>query len=343
VIQSTRAKPCRLLAAASLAVTTAVIGACAGDSDASGAGGSGPSSAGTGGLATGGIAAIDLPYAPCPEGEAVGQFVIGLDVDEGYTYVEGKVSDGTSPSSDPVELGRAGDCRLLRAVPNACASTCPATEVCGREGECVAEPRNRDLGTVTVHGLLIPMQMSPNAVTHRYSNPAQPLLPHPGFVPGADLRIRTAGGDYAPFELRGWGVSPLVLGSEPIEVAAGQATRLSWQAPAVPGPTRLDVQLDINLHGSTKAKIECSFADSGAAEIPATLIDGLIAEGFSGFPTLTALRRNATSLAIEPGCVELIVVAQITTSIQVEGVISCNDEMPCPSGQTCLQVELFCQ
>jgi hypothetical protein len=342
VTQPNRAKRCPSPAAL-LAVASAFVAACGGDGGASGAGGSGSNAAGTSGLGSGGVAAIDLPYAPCPEGEAVGQFVIGLDVDEGYSYVAGEVSDGVPPDPSPEELARAGDCRLLRPVQTTCAPMCPfATERCNTEGVCVALPRTHDVGTVTVQGLVIPMQMSPSPV-RKYSNPAQPMLPNPGFLPGADLRIVTAGGDYGPFELRAFGVTPLMLGSDPIDVAAGRATSLRWQAPEQPGPTRLQVQLNIDFHGTSGAKIECEFADTGAGEIPATLIDGLIAQGLSGFPTLTAARRSATSVEIEPGCVELLVVSDVSTPVRVEGVTSCNPEMPCPEGQTCLTPELFCQ
>jgi hypothetical protein len=326
--------------AAALALGGGLVGACGGDGgDGSpGAGGGGGSS----GLGQGGVPAVELPYAPCAESDVVGQFKIGLG--NGFTWVEGKVTDGVSPDPLPEELGRAGDCRLLRDVSTTCAPACPvATERCGQEGVCVALPRTHDVGTVSVYGLVIPMQMSPNAITRNYSNPARPMLPNPGFLPGADLRVVTAGGDYGPFELRGFGVTPLVLGSDPIDIAAGRATSLRWLPPELAGPTRLHVELNINLHGSTSARVECEFADTGAGEIPATLIDGLIAQGLSGFPTLTAERRSATSVEIEPGCVELLVVSELSTPVRVEGITSCNTEMPCPDGQTCLPVELFCE
>jgi hypothetical protein len=336
----TCSRPQRQLAVL-VAVVWAPFAAC-GDEDVSPSNGVEACAAGATGPGESGAPAAELPYAPCPEGEGVGQFEIAID-DE-FTSVIGKVSDGVVPAPAPLELARAGDCRLLRTVQTRCDPGCPvATTVCGRDSVCVPLPRTHDVGTVTVHGLALPMQMCANAVTLKYSNPARPPLPYPGFLPGADLRVTTAGGDYAPFELRGWGITPLVLGSEPIEVAQGQPTALHWQVVEVPGPTRLDVELNINHHGSTGAGIKCDFADSGAGEIPAALIDGLIAEGFSGFPSLTATRVSATSAQIEPGCVDLRVMSQIEVSVQLQGVTSCNRQMPCPAGQTCLSVELFCQ
>jgi hypothetical protein len=324
----------RPLLALSLGLLLAVSpGACSG-------GGEGPAGGGgSTGLGQGGVAAIELPYAPCDEAAVVGQFVILLGAE--FTSVDGKVTDAVLSSQVPDELGREGDCRLLKAALTTCTPACPvATQVCDRSSTCVPLPRAHDVGTVTVHGLVVPMTMSANAVTRSYTNPME--LPAVGFLPGADLRITTSGGDYAPFELRGWGVSPLVLG-KPIEVVEGRATQLTWQAPAVAGPARVDVLLNINQHGTTKAWIECTFADTGAGEIPSTLIDGLIEQGLTGYPTLTATRRSATSQNIEPGCVELLVASDVTVDVEVEGIVSCNTSAMCPVGQACLPVERFCE
>jgi hypothetical protein len=314
-------------------------GACSGDDEGPTGGGGSAAGGGAGstGLGQGGVAAIELPYAPCDAAVRVGQFVIALG--PGFTSVDGKVADAVS-SQVPDELGREGDCRLLKAALTTCTPACPAaTQVCDRSSSCVPLPRAHDVGTVTVHGLVVPMTMSANAVTRSYTNAM--ILPAVAFLPGADLRITATGGDYAPFELRGWGVSPLVLG-EPIAVAPGSGTPITWQAPPVAGPSRVDVLLNVNLHGSSKAWIECDFADTGAGDIPATLIDGLIEQGLTGYPTLTATRRSATSQSIEPGCVELLVTADVTADVEVEGIVSCDTSAECPAGQTCLPVERFC-
>jgi hypothetical protein len=322
-------------------MTSTVWAACGDEGGPAGQGGTG-GGLGLGGL--GGIPAAELPYAPCGEGEDVEGFEIEHNDAEGFTSVYGRVARGLSPEPPREQLAREGDCRLLRGVQTTCLPACPlGVEVCSTEQTCLPLPRNRSVGTVTVYGLVIPMQMTPNDITRTYSNPAQPALPHPGFLPGADLRIRTEGGDYAPFVLRGWGVPPLVLGPDPIEVVEGQPTRLTWLPPDTAGPAVLHAVLNINNHGSTRATIECDFPDTGTAEIPASLIDGLIAQGVTGFPTLRAERRSATSAQIEPGCVDLLVTSVIDTSIRVDGITSCKDTVECPLGQTCLPVELFCE
>jgi hypothetical protein len=208
---------------------------------------------------------------------------------------------------------------------------------------CTPLPAARDLGTVTVHGLVMPVQMTPNARTKSYSNPTTPRLPHPGFESGADLRITTGGGDYEPFELRGWGISPLSVTTDPIIVAPGMATSISWEVPPEAGPAHVLMDLVINKHGSSEARIECDFPDTGSAQIPAALIDALFEKGLSGFPTLTLTRRTATSEIIEPGCVELLVTSGFSTGVEVPGLTSCDDANPCPTGQTCVPVMLVCE
>jgi hypothetical protein len=315
---------------------------CGDDGPTDGAGGAAASSAG----GFGGIDASQLPYAPCAADAKVGWFEIQLGLENGvrFTSVDGEVNDAVQIGRIPAVLGSEGDCRLLSPVVTTCMPGCSgATEECSPDGECVPLPRKRDVGTVTVRGLLVPLAMEPNAVTNGYTNPGVPMLPYPGFLPGADLRINTEGGDYAPFELRGWGISPLVLSGEAIEVRRGQPVRLAWEAPSDPGPARVNVQLDINVHGSNKTRIECDLPDTGVAEIPAPLVDGLFERGLSGDPTLTAVRRSATSVAIEPGCVEMLVSSPVSTPVEVEGVVSCDDSSECPPPQQCVPLERFCQ
>lgn len=311
---------------------------CGEDGPASGAGGTAGANAG----GFGGIDASLLPYEPCAADVRVGGFEIRLD--EGFTSVDGEVNDAVRSSGIPAALGSEGDCRLLSPVVTTCTPECPpASAECSPERVCVPLPRTRSVGTVSVRGLAIPLAMEPNAVTRDYTNPALPMLPHPGFLPGADVRLDAAGGEYAPFELRGWGVSALVLSGDVIDVRRAAPVRLAWEAPDEPGPARLNVRLEINVHGANKAWIECDFPDTGAAEIPALLVDGLFEQGLSGDPTLTAVRRSATSVEIEPGCVDLIVSSALSTPVQVEGIVSCRESSECPPPQQCVPLERFCE
>ncbi len=281
-------------------------------------------------------------YEPCAVEEQVGEFVIELA--SGFTRVGGKVEDGVAPQQVPVERAAGGECRLLTPPRLLCDPGCPSsTETCSEGNQCVPLPNGRDVGTVTVQGLVVPLRMSANPATKSYSNPAVPRLPPLGFAAGADLRLSSSGGDYAPFELRGWGVSLLEVTAEPIQITEGNPMSLSWGVPEDTGPAYVQLQLNINNHGSNKAWLECAFADTGSGEIPAALVDELLAVGRSGFPTLTLTRQSASSRVIEPGCVQLLVTSQFSTDVEVPGVISCNSSSECPVGQNCLPLERYCQ
>ena len=238
-------------------------------------------------------------------------------------------------------LAREGECELLHVPARSCDPPCPvSTEACGDEGQCVVLPVARSVGSVTISGLVVPVEMTANAVTGSY-RPQGAALPHPGFEPGADLRLEASGGSVAGFELRGWGISPLELLTSPIRVDAGVPTQLAWRGR--PGPTRLRARLNLNNHGSSSAWIECDLPDTGAASIPAGLIDALIAEGRSGFPTIELTRRTATSTNTDLGCVQMLVTSEVSAGVSLAGLTSCNDSSMCPSGQTCRSLQRFCE
>jgi hypothetical protein len=268
-----------------------------------------------------------------------------IELGDGFTSVDGRVFDAITPSLVPVELASEGDCRLVELPNLLCAPACPAsTQTCGENNQCVPLPVAHSVGTVSVSGLARAVEMTPNGNTGSY-RPPPPALPHPGFAPGADLRLSASGGDYQAFELRGWGVEPLEFTSDTVDVSGGMPANLSWTPPTLQGPARIRAVLNINNHGSSTTAIECDFPDTGAATIPASLIDALIERGASGFPTLNIVRRTATSTSIEPGCVQLSVSTDIQFSVDVNvaGLVSCNEDNPCPTGQTCRTIERYCE
>jgi hypothetical protein len=315
---------------------------------AAGCGSSGKSAgstAGAGGLGQGGAAGVDarhLPYAPCALDQRVGQFSIELA--ERYTSISGQVFDGVAPKDVPVEVLSDADCRLLRAPQPECDPGCePSTQACAEGNTCVPRPVAHDLGTVTITGMAVPLVLHANPVTQSYSNPPSPPLPQPGFAPGADLRLASSGGDYAPIALRGWGVSALSGVQSPIPVRRGVPTEVAWEAPADAGPARVHLELNINHHGSNKSWIECDVADTGAATLAVGVVDALFGAGESGYPTLTVTRRTATSAPIAPGCVELLVSSQSTSDVQLDDLVSCSSATDCNPGQTCRPYELYCE
>ena len=295
----------------------------------------------TGSTAAEDAAALELPYAPCAPEAGVGEF--SLDLGPDFTSAQGKVLDAVLPDRLPLVQAREAECQLLTLPTHLCDPACPvATQTCGASNQCVDLPSPRDVGTVTLEGLLVPVEMSPNAITGNYHPDGGPL-PYPAYRPGAGLKLSASGGEYGAFELEGWGVSALELTTDPVVVDAGVATRLSWKVPREVGPARVQVSLHLDNHGSSNAWIECDFADQGAAEIPATLIDALRGLGRSGFPTVTATRRTATSTGMDLGCVQLLVTSSVTAGVSLAGLVSCNDSSMCPSGQTCRPLARYCE
>jgi len=282
-----------------------------------------------------------MSYEPCAAGQRVGSFSIELA--EQFTSVGGKVFDAVAPRDVPLEVASEGACKLFAAPVLQCNPPCDATsQVCAEGNECRSQPAARDLGKVTIRGLLVPLDLQPNLVTKAYTNPASTRLPHPGFEPGAPLRLSSSGGDYTPIDLRGWGVTLLEGVTNPIRVRVGQAVTLSWQAPADAGPARVHLNLNVNHHGSTSSWLECDVPDTGSATIPVALVDALLARGQSGFPTLTVTRRSVSSTVIEPGCVELLVSSESTSDVELDDFQSCGGPDDCAPGQAC-GPEFFCQ
>lgn len=280
-------------------------------------------------------------YEPCSADSRVGTFIIELG--DGFTSVRGQVYDAVTPRDVPVEVAAEGDCRLLTAPTVLCNPGCDvSSQVCAPGNQCQAKPQPHDLGRISVRGLLVPLRMEANAVTKAYANPASARLPHPGFAPGASVQLSSTGGDYEPISLLGWGVTGVAGVAELVPVRAGSPLELSWQPPEDPGPARIQLNLNINHHGSSSNWIECDVPDVGAAAVPATLIDALLARGQSGYPTLTLTRRSVSSVAIEPGCVELQVASTTVSDVQLEGLQSCSSPADCQPGQLCLP-EFYCQ
>jgi hypothetical protein len=274
-----------------------------------------------------------LAYAACDLEARVGAFNVQLA--EEFTSVFGSVRSGVVPGDVPEVSNEQAGCRLYTRRDLFCNPSCGSSMTCGADMTCIAFPVKQDLGAVTVDGLAAALSMLPNTVND-YTNPAMPALPHPGFSEGAEIVLRAAGGAYAPFELRGRGVSAMTISGDPIVVRPGEPLNIAWQPPVNPSSAqRVLLKLELNNHGSTPARLECTVEDTGSFAVPAEILSELIAIEVSGWPTLTIRRTTADSASIEPGCVEFNVMSEQALSIEVAGYASCNLDNPCPGGQTC--------
>ena len=73
------------------------------------------------------------------------------------------------------------------------------------------------------------------------------------------------------------------------------------------------------------------------------MIDALLAQGQSGFPTITLSRRTVTASDLDWGCVQLAVSSTVSAGVSLAGLSSCNDSSMCAAGQTCRALERFCE
>jgi len=279
----------------------------------------------------------ELTYNRCPYSTALGGFDITLA--EKYTGVNGQVLDGVVPGNVPVVVAEDDSCTLLKAPSLFCDPPCVPGETCGTGGTCLPYPASRSVGTVTVEGLNEPCVMEAKWGNH-YTNPGSMI--HPGFEVGADIRLKAAGDELESFSLKGAGVSALEVPSKSLNVEKGKALDVQWESGGDQGGVRVQLELNINNHGSNSAWIRCVAGDTGSYSVPAGLIDALFDEGLSGYPSLTLTRQSADAVSISAGCVELTVSSQASVAIDVEGVVSCTNDSQCPKGQNC-GVDLQCK
>jgi hypothetical protein len=281
-----------------------------------------------------------LGYTPCAADRRVGGFEVDHEAD--YTAVFGRVADAVDPIAVPVVVaeGAGGACRVLEAPNYACAPACAPADTCSAALVCVPRPRNRDVGAVTVVGLVdeVVMTAIPPLKAYNFAG----ALAHPGVLPGAKVVLSTAGGDAAPFRLRGLGVDALGGAPAKVVVAAGQALALTWTPAASADPIRIVIRLEVNTHGAVGTRLECTVPDSGAFEVPEPIVTALVGRGVSGFPRLSITRQSLDAVTTDLGCVDFRIHRHADVEVEIPGLVSCSDAMPCPMGQTC-QGDLTCK
>ncbi len=276
-----------------------------------------------------------------PSGAAVGAFQVKLvppGNSPGYTAVFGQVHDGPTPSPVAWEESAAeGACRLWEPRIPVCLEPCGGVAACVDDGVCQPYPAAADAGTVQVQGLMTDsghstFEMSPIVGTYQ---PTGLTLAYPAFSEGDEIVFTAAGADTPAFELRSVGIAPLELSNETFPLESGEPLVLQWTPPGQSADTRIRVHLDISHHGGTKGKVECEWDDTGSLELPAALLDQLLALGVSGFPTIVISREAVGSTSIPMGRVDLLIVSSLERAVEIEGLLSCNEDEDCPDGQSC--------
>lgn len=332
----------RLLAAAvtPLVVLVASVGACSSSSSSS------SDDAGTSSGTDGGAQIQGSGDPNVLVGTFKVRVVAPTDSVSGTTSFIGKVYDGASLAEVIWEsAAKEGDCELFTPRVPFCNTPCGGSSACVENDTCKAYPIARSAGAVTVTGLASTTGATSfvaSPIVNSYQPPAGFTLAYPPFAEGAPVNLEAAGDYYAPFAIEAQGVSPLVIPDGAIPIAKGSPLALTWTPPTNAGASTIGVKLDISHHGGSRGKIECTTADDGSLAIGATLIDGLVALGVAGFPTVILERRVTGSTTIAPGRVDLVIAAEVERAVTLDGLTSCNDDTQCPDGQTC-QSDLSCQ
>lgn len=276
----------------------------------------------------------------CAAGTKVGEFKVELhpddntedDEDRSSTAVDGNVGDRVAPSSIREVLAEEAGCAMVRPYRPFCDPGCGPNQTCNLENVCEPAPRNQDLGTVYVRGLEADVAMDPIPPGNTYFDTK---LPHPGFLPGAEILMDSRGGVIADLMLEGEGVTPLIESGTGFSIARDSPVNMSWEPDASSEHSRIRATLSIDQHGVLPATIVCHFADEGSAVVPASLVNMLLDAGVTGFSTGTLTRETVDSQETESGCVEFRVASPINVDIDVEGHTACDEANPCPEGQIC--------
>ncbi len=267
----------------------------------------------------------------CALAERFGRFQV--EALPNYTAVQGQVLDGVVPITALEEVAEEGGCRLMRRNLLVCEPPCDPGWTCDFDGECIPYPEGQDLGTVDVAGLVQQVSMEPAQPGYNYFDTS---LPHPGMVADQTVRLRSSGGTWDAFEAWGIGVEALDLPEETmLSVEEGSPVQVTWPAAPDGARSHLYLTLNIDLHGISPARVFCEFPDVGSAEIPASIVDGLIGSGVSGFPQGTMTRRTADRAEVGEGCVDFVVASPRSVDVDVVGFIPCNQQTPCPDGYEC--------
>lgn len=263
----------------------------------------------------------------CPLEQRVGYFEVAHW--EFYASVAGHVTNGVVPLEVLQAKEQEGNCRLMRKENPFCDPPCGAGQLCNHDGTCLAYPENQSVGTVTVDGLLVDVQMEPS-ITNAY---AETDVPFPMFENGSKVTLTAAGGEAPGFTLIGYGVDDLVVDSNVLTLVKGEDLTVEWDGSD--GQGSIYMRLNVDQHGNSPVTMVCDLPDTGTADLPGGLLTLLLEYGVSGFATFDIYRRTIDSSWNGDACVELRTFSFAPGKVLVEGHVPCFSDAECPDGEVC--------
>lgn len=268
-----------------------------------------------------------------------GIFRILIDQDAGSITYSGVLKDGETPESPWASAMKSGELELLVPTHPLCETSCGSNALCVADDSCAAFPDKLSAGELTISG--VSLANGSSSFTSRaigvlkvYS--AAVSFADPPFGANDTITLSAEGDDVGAFELKTYGVEPIVVLTDSIVLEEGKPINLSWAPPSVSGTTVMNVEVDISYHGGTKAKIAGNCSDDGSLTIPADMLVALKGYGLSGFPKITMTRRSASGVSAESRA-QLLIESVKVLNINIPGLISCNpgNTDGCPDGMTC--------
>ncbi len=262
---------------------------------------------------------------PCSLDQKIGYMQVQHEAEASWVY--GEFANAVVPVTILEQVEEMGECRLMRRNNPFCDPPCDPGYTCDFDGTCIPYPEPRDVGTITIDGLLSDVEMPPS----QYWDTE---VPNPPFEPGVKITMTASGGDYSPAPLYGQGLTPLELPDETWIVRGGQPLEVHWTA-ASESHAQIRLQFNIDQHGVTPLTLYCDLPDTGSYEVPAEIIDDLMANGVTGFPSGKVFRQTVDSTEVTDGCIEFVIYSFAMGDLQVEGHIPCDDPDDCPEGMEC--------
>ncbi|MEO7776215.1 MAG: hypothetical protein ABIY63_01715 [Fibrobacteria bacterium] len=265
----------------------------------------------------------------------------------GNTTILGSMFTGPTPLPQVwEETAKSGSCRLLVPRTPFCVTPCGSGAACIEDDKCQDYPDTLTVGPVTVKGLKTKsgpgsfiMKTEPEQSSYQVSD--KDTLIYPPFAEGDSIVFSAAGNSsVSPFTMSVLGISPLQSLKDSLTLEDGKPINLAWTPPAKAGNSTISVLVDISHHGGTRGLIECEGPDAGSLTIPAALVDKLKVLGISGYPKIELTRKAAGK--VSSGHALLSLESGSHVDVYIPGIISCEDNDGCPTGQEC-QVDLQCK
>lgn len=270
---------------------------------------------------------LDDLTGSCAYADHLGRFELAHwdDPDEGFATVTGGVLDGVIPITVLEQAASDGGCTLWQKHNPFCELPCEPDEACNHDGECVPYPAAQDVGPVVVGGLTTPLTLTPDD----FGNYWDTTVGYPLYEPGARITVVAEG----LFELRGMGVERIEVPEPTWLLIPGEDMPVAWTPASSEG--RIEITFNIDQHGTSPLTMICELPDTGTGSIPGSLLDLMVDNGVSGYPSSWIRRRTADAAAIPGGCADLLVYSHRAVDMAVEGFTPCNGDAECPDGQHC--------